>query len=234
MLLSAVSVLVVAQSSSEIPEGLMNNLVFCQYTIHHLLRILMPLRPVMCPLWDFNIKYKYSVSQRSVDTRINTLIVTYFTKELRLFTVWNVPHIHLLHWHTAEVFPDNMHVLSHKEEVIIECFSDRKFCDSLCYGNRRVFCNLKLLLFILDNKNTHLAWCSDIPKASTLKRPVYPHVLCITALTTRDIWMAPCIFSQGLHRRSLHYYTTLFLQWCRMFLLSWNTSHLYLRYINGN
>ena len=28
MLLSAVSVLVVAQSSSEIPEGLMNNLVF--------------------------------------------------------------------------------------------------------------------------------------------------------------------------------------------------------------
>jgi len=29
MLLSAVSVLVVAQSSSEIPEGLMNNPVFC-------------------------------------------------------------------------------------------------------------------------------------------------------------------------------------------------------------
>jgi hypothetical protein len=31
MLLSAVSVLVVAQSSSEIPEGLMNNPVYCLY-----------------------------------------------------------------------------------------------------------------------------------------------------------------------------------------------------------
>jgi len=31
MLLSAVSVLVVAQSSSEIPEGLMNNPVFGKY-----------------------------------------------------------------------------------------------------------------------------------------------------------------------------------------------------------
>ena len=30
MLLSAVSVMVVAQSSSEIPEGLMNNPVFCE------------------------------------------------------------------------------------------------------------------------------------------------------------------------------------------------------------
>ena len=32
MLLSAVSVLVVAQSSSEIPEGLMNNPVLCKIT----------------------------------------------------------------------------------------------------------------------------------------------------------------------------------------------------------
>ena len=32
MLLSAVSVLVVAQSSSEIPEGLMNNPVLCKHT----------------------------------------------------------------------------------------------------------------------------------------------------------------------------------------------------------
>ena len=32
MLLSAVSVLVVVQSSSEIPEGLMNNPVFCVAT----------------------------------------------------------------------------------------------------------------------------------------------------------------------------------------------------------
>ena len=34
MLLSAVSVLVVAQSSSEIPEGLMNNPVFLQTAVH--------------------------------------------------------------------------------------------------------------------------------------------------------------------------------------------------------
>jgi len=34
MLLSAVSVLVVAQSSSEIPEGLMNNPVLCQCLAH--------------------------------------------------------------------------------------------------------------------------------------------------------------------------------------------------------
>jgi hypothetical protein len=33
MLLSAVSGLVVAQSSSEIPEGLMNNPVFCSHLI---------------------------------------------------------------------------------------------------------------------------------------------------------------------------------------------------------
>jgi len=31
MLLSAVSVLVVAQSSSEIPEGIMNNPVYCAF-----------------------------------------------------------------------------------------------------------------------------------------------------------------------------------------------------------
>ena len=37
MLLSAVSVLVVAQSSSEIPEGLMNNPV--QYTVHYVVHI---------------------------------------------------------------------------------------------------------------------------------------------------------------------------------------------------
>ena len=36
MLLSAVSVLVVAQTSSEIPEGLMNNPVYeCQASKHH-------------------------------------------------------------------------------------------------------------------------------------------------------------------------------------------------------
>ena len=34
MLLSAVSVLVVAQSSSEIPEGLMNNPVYCKINPH--------------------------------------------------------------------------------------------------------------------------------------------------------------------------------------------------------
>ena len=34
MLLSAVSVLVVAQSSSEIPEGLMNNPVYYYHSIH--------------------------------------------------------------------------------------------------------------------------------------------------------------------------------------------------------
>jgi len=33
MLLSAVSVLVVAQSSSEIPEGIMNNPVFLQFIV---------------------------------------------------------------------------------------------------------------------------------------------------------------------------------------------------------
>jgi len=39
MLLSAVSVLVVAQSSSEIPEGLMNNSVYCHLSsvwIYHI------------------------------------------------------------------------------------------------------------------------------------------------------------------------------------------------------
>ena len=35
MLLSAVSVLVVAQSSSEIPEGLMNNPVYQKYSQNH-------------------------------------------------------------------------------------------------------------------------------------------------------------------------------------------------------
>ena len=35
MLLSAVSVLVVAQSSSEIPEGLMNNPVYCLSSLIH-------------------------------------------------------------------------------------------------------------------------------------------------------------------------------------------------------
>jgi len=34
MLLSVVSVLVVAQSSSEVPEGLMNNLVFMVHVFH--------------------------------------------------------------------------------------------------------------------------------------------------------------------------------------------------------
>ena len=34
MLLSAVSVLVVAQSSSEIPEGLMNNPVLCSFRVN--------------------------------------------------------------------------------------------------------------------------------------------------------------------------------------------------------
>jgi len=37
MLLSAVSVLVVAQSSSEVPEGLMNNAVFVKYQMHSVL-----------------------------------------------------------------------------------------------------------------------------------------------------------------------------------------------------
>jgi hypothetical protein len=96
---------------------------------------------------------------------------------------------------------------------------------TLCFGNRRIFRNLKFILFIFVNKNTHLAWRRDISNASALLRPMYPRVLWVTALTTRDIWMAPCIFSLGLHRRCLHYYTTLFLQWCQMFLLSWNTSH---------
>ena len=40
MLLSAVSVLVVAQSSSEIPEGLMNKPVYAAYGIYHTENIL--------------------------------------------------------------------------------------------------------------------------------------------------------------------------------------------------
>ena len=40
MLLSAVSVLVVAQSSSEIPEGLMNKPVYIQITTNKMLRFL--------------------------------------------------------------------------------------------------------------------------------------------------------------------------------------------------
>ena len=40
MLLSAVSVLVVAQSSSEIPEGLMNNPVYCVSIIKTILSVL--------------------------------------------------------------------------------------------------------------------------------------------------------------------------------------------------
>ena len=40
MLLSAVSVLVVAQSSSEIPEGIMNNPVYIPHSIFHLARLL--------------------------------------------------------------------------------------------------------------------------------------------------------------------------------------------------
>jgi len=39
MLLSAVSVLVVAQSSSEIPEGLMNNPVYCDENIRNFQQI---------------------------------------------------------------------------------------------------------------------------------------------------------------------------------------------------
>ena len=38
MLLSAVCVLVVAQSSSEIPEGLMNNPVFCHSLIKEMIK----------------------------------------------------------------------------------------------------------------------------------------------------------------------------------------------------
>ena len=47
MLLSAVSVLVVAQSSSEIPEGLMNNSVFT--VKHHYLSILLLLCTSVLP-----------------------------------------------------------------------------------------------------------------------------------------------------------------------------------------
>jgi len=44
MLLSAVSILVVAQSSSEIPEGLMNNPVFAYSdNVHFVLNIVMRL-----------------------------------------------------------------------------------------------------------------------------------------------------------------------------------------------
>ena len=39
MLISALSVLVVAQSSSEIPQGLTNNPVLCTYIVSHQLMI---------------------------------------------------------------------------------------------------------------------------------------------------------------------------------------------------
>ena len=42
MLLSVVCVLVVAQSSSEIPEGLMNNPVFCRKMLLHKLKHSLP------------------------------------------------------------------------------------------------------------------------------------------------------------------------------------------------
>jgi len=43
MLLSAVSVLVVEQSSSEVPEGLMNNPVYSQFMMHGQKNIKLPL-----------------------------------------------------------------------------------------------------------------------------------------------------------------------------------------------
>jgi len=50
MLLSAVSVLVVAQSSSEIPEGLMNNPVLLNLSARHVSRVWSPAyhRAVSC------------------------------------------------------------------------------------------------------------------------------------------------------------------------------------------
>ena len=72
MLLSAVSVLVVAQSSSEIPEGLMNNPVFARfsdtklfsrwfmYTIHFIIMsdlvdIILFRHPIFTVFFPFNI-----------------------------------------------------------------------------------------------------------------------------------------------------------------------------------
>ena len=56
MLLSAVSVLVVAQSSSEIPEGLMNNPVYCKPTKAYNVVILFVLNIDLnfIPLYQYN------------------------------------------------------------------------------------------------------------------------------------------------------------------------------------
>ena len=63
MLLSAVSVLVVAQSSSEIPEGLMNNPVFIEYQLLKTLEALVPKNPP-----DFLLIYHRAGISQDVET----------------------------------------------------------------------------------------------------------------------------------------------------------------------
>jgi hypothetical protein len=66
-------------------------------------------------------------------------------------------------------------------------FLERKFCDNLCSGNRRVFRNVKFFLFISVNKDTHLASCRGIPNVSTLQRPMYPRVMYYCAQNKRHL-----------------------------------------------
>jgi hypothetical protein len=81
-----------------------------------------------------------------------------------------------------------MHVLSHKDKGITKYFLDRKFCDTLCFGNRRVFRNSKLFLFLFDNKNTHLARSREIPKRQPFAAPnVHACVMCYCTHNKRHL-----------------------------------------------